>query len=117
MKKVQESGIKANHHLKKPYIYTASWMEGINTMEELYDSLKDVSPGETAMRIFNLLCPYDRPLPKRAGTEEIVDGFYGEQWYDTGSFTNQKRSEEAERVKRALQMEYVNRIAELETAV
>jgi hypothetical protein len=38
-------------------------MEGINTMEELYESLKEVNPGEVSMRIFNVLCPYDRPLP------------------------------------------------------
>jgi hypothetical protein len=53
-------------------------MEGVNTMEELFDTLKDVTPGETCMRIFNVLCPYDRPLPKRTGKEEILDGFYGE---------------------------------------
>jgi len=38
-------------------------MEGINTMEELYESIKDVNPGEVCMRVFNVLCPYDRPLP------------------------------------------------------
>lgn len=47
-------------------------------MEELYEAVKDVSPGEVAMRMFNVLCPFDRPLPKRSGTEEVVDGFYGE---------------------------------------
>jgi len=55
--------VVSNHHLKKPYIYTGSWMEGLNTMEELYESLKDITPGEVTMRIFNVLCPYDRPLP------------------------------------------------------
>ena len=30
MKKLQESGIKAQWHLKRPYIYTASWAEDID---------------------------------------------------------------------------------------
>ena len=47
-------------------------------MEELYESLKDITPGEVTMRIFNVLCPYDRPLPQKTGVEEVVDGFYGE---------------------------------------
>ena len=53
-------------------------MEGLNTMEEIYEALKDVTPGEATIRVFNILCPYDRPLPPRTGKEEIVDGFYGE---------------------------------------
>ena len=68
-------------------------------MEELYDSLKDITPGEVAMRIFNVLCPYDRSLPVK-GQEEVIDGFYGEQWYDSSSFTGQKRAEEMEKAKR-----------------
>lgn len=53
-------------------------MEGINTMEELYASLKDVPSGEVCVRSFNILCPYDRALPAGNGNEDVVDGFYGE---------------------------------------
>lgn len=75
-------------------------MEGINTMEELFDSLKDVPPGEACIRIFNILCPYDRALPMRSGIEELVDGFFGEQWFEVGSYTNQKKSEDVDKAKR-----------------
>jgi hypothetical protein len=68
-------------------------------MEELYDALKDITPGEVTVRVFNVLCPYDRPLPSK-NQEEVVDGFYGEQWYDSSSFTGSKRAEEMEKVKR-----------------
>jgi hypothetical protein len=82
MKKVQESGIKANHHLKRPYVYTGSWMEGINNMEELYAAIKDVPAGEACVRTFNILCPFDRQLPTGSGNEDVIDGFYGEMWFD-----------------------------------
>lgn len=82
MKKVQEAGIKANHHLKKPYVYTGSWMEGINSMEELYGAIKDIPAGEMCVRAFNILCPFDRQLPQAKGLEDVVDGFYGEMWFD-----------------------------------
>lgn len=36
MKKLQESGVKIRYHLKKPFIYTASWMEEIDNIEELF---------------------------------------------------------------------------------
>lgn len=82
MKKVQESGIRANHHLKRPYVYTGSWMEGINNMEELYAAIKDVPAGEACVRAFNILCPFDRQLPTGSGNEDVIDGFYGEMWFD-----------------------------------
>lgn len=64
MKKLQEDGVtKAWYHLKKPYLYTGSWMEGIKNLEELFETIKDVNPPEAVMRSFNILCPYDKPLP------------------------------------------------------
>ena len=59
MKKLQSEGIKNWHHLRKPYIYTGSWMEGIKNLEELYDLIKDIPPSEAIIRAFNILCPYD----------------------------------------------------------
>ena len=36
MKKLQESGIKSSWHMKRPYIYTGSWAEDIESLEELF---------------------------------------------------------------------------------
>ena len=36
MKKLQESGIKSMWHLKRPYIYTGSWAEDMEGLEDLY---------------------------------------------------------------------------------
>jgi hypothetical protein len=60
MKRLQEEGITNWHHLRKPYIYTGSWMEGIKNLEELYDLIKDIPPSEAIVRTFNILCPYDK---------------------------------------------------------
>ena len=46
MKKIQEEGVKVFQHIKKPYIYTGSWMEGVNSLEELYQILSELSPTE-----------------------------------------------------------------------
>lgn len=36
MKKIQDEGVKAYQHIKKPYIYTGSWMEGVQSLGDLY---------------------------------------------------------------------------------
>ena len=58
MKKLQESGIKSMWHLKRPYIYTGSWAEDMEGLEDLYECFINVSGAEAAMRTFNILCPY-----------------------------------------------------------
>ena len=42
MKKVQENGVQTKQHFKKPYLYTGSWMEGVQTIEELFERVKDI---------------------------------------------------------------------------
>ena len=39
-------------------------MEGINSLEELYLLISEISPSEACLCTFNLLCPYDKPLPE-----------------------------------------------------
>jgi hypothetical protein len=51
----------SNHHLKKKNIHLC--MEGLNTIDGLYESIKDLTPGEAKMRIFDFICPYDSSLP------------------------------------------------------
>jgi hypothetical protein len=82
MKKLQESGVKANWHMKRPYIYTGSWAEDIESLEDLYETFLNVSGPEAAMRAFNILCPYEKPLPKVIGkAEEAFQSFFGENWF------------------------------------
>ena len=82
MKKIQETGIQTFQHLKRPYLYTGSWMEGIRTIDELYERFKDIKPAEAALRTFNILCPYDKPLPVIKGDEKSINAMYGDPWFD-----------------------------------
>ena len=54
-------------------------MEGVQTLEDLYNLMTAISPTEACLCTFNLLCPYDKPLPQDA-EQEIVDSFYGDAW-------------------------------------
>ncbi|EAR84800.2 EF hand protein (macronuclear) [Tetrahymena thermophila SB210] len=79
MKKVQEEGVKVNQHLKKPFIYTGSWMENITNVEDLYNLLQGLTSTEACLCVFNILCPYDKPLPQEE-EKEVIDNFYGDAW-------------------------------------
>eukprot|EP00828_Plagiopyla_frontata_P042217 TRINITY_DN6246_c0_g1_i3.p1 TRINITY_DN6246_c0_g1~~TRINITY_DN6246_c0_g1_i3.p1 ORF type:complete len:634 (+),score=101.14 TRINITY_DN6246_c0_g1_i3:882-2783(+) len=58
-------------------------MEGVRSVEDLYLRIKDIpNVSEAVIRTFNLLCPYDEPLPKGIGDEEAVTKFYGDPWFD-----------------------------------
>jgi hypothetical protein len=55
MKKVQENGVQTKQHFKKPYLYTGSWMEGVQTIEELFERVKDIEcPSEAMIRYYFL---------------------------------------------------------------
>lgn len=45
-------------HLKRPYVYTGSWAENVESLEDLYEAFLNTTGPEAAMRAFNLLCPY-----------------------------------------------------------
>lgn len=38
-------------------------MEGINSLENLLEMVKNIDPCEAIMKCFNLLCPYENDLP------------------------------------------------------
>lgn len=82
LKKVQEEGVLVNQHLKKPFVYTGSWMEGIANVEDLYNFLQTLTPTEACLCSFNLLCPYDKALPTKEddGEKETIDAFFGDAW-------------------------------------
>ena len=59
MRKIQEEGIKNNQYLKKPYLFTGSWLEGLRNLEDLYIRIKQIPTVQDAcLRIFNILMPY-----------------------------------------------------------
>ncbi|KAL4487131.1 hypothetical protein ABPG72_001583 [Tetrahymena utriculariae] len=98
MKKVQEEGVKINQHLKKPFIYTGSWMESITNIEDLYNLLSGLTSTEACLCVFNILCPYDKPLPQE-DEKEVVDNFHGDAW----QISIKKPKEE--RLKRELEIQ------------
>jgi hypothetical protein len=63
MRKIQEEGVKRKQHIRKPFIYTGSWMEGIQNIEDLYNSISKFTPTESCLCTFNVLWPYDKTLP------------------------------------------------------
>lgn len=73
--------MKAWMHLKKPYLFTGSWLEGVRNLEELHELLKDVNPPEAVLRCFNVMCPYDKKLPavsaEERGRADLVENFFG----------------------------------------
>lgn len=77
MKKLQESGVKAKFHVKRPYIFTGSWLENVESIEDLYTIFGEVSGPEVGMRVFNVLCPYEKKLPTGLGKMEALEGFFG----------------------------------------
>ena len=49
--------------------------------------------------------------------EEIIDGFYGEQWCESSSSTNKKPEKDQDNEKKQIQSQYLTQIAELELLV
>jgi hypothetical protein len=45
--------------VRRPYLFTGSWFEGINNINDLYEKIKGVSPTEALIRSFNIVCPYE----------------------------------------------------------
>ena len=48
-----------NQYLKKPYIFTGSWLEGLKSLEDLFVRIKQIpTPQDACLRVFNVLLPY-----------------------------------------------------------
>ncbi|CAI2364245.1 unnamed protein product [Moneuplotes crassus] len=76
MKKVQEYGVNHNLHKKKRYIFSGSWMEKVEDITELMASIHETNSSETALKIFNVIHPYDKPLPPIDEEEDALREFY-----------------------------------------
>lgn len=42
------------------FLFSGSWFEKIDTLEELYSEVKSLSPCEAMVRCFNILYPYEK---------------------------------------------------------
>ena len=83
LRKVQETGVLANQHIKKPSFYSGSWVEGILNTAALHNELSSVSPTESVIKVFNVLFPYPKALP--TPQEDDISGleFFGPGSYKT----------------------------------
>ena len=79
LKRVQVFGVESYQHVKKPYLFTGSWMEYVRNMDDLMLQINGVRPNEAVMKIFNILFPYEKPLPRGQGDELGLAGFYSEK--------------------------------------
>lgn len=64
LKRVQEFGVESYQHVKKPYLFTGSWMEYVRNLDDLMLQINGVRPNEAVMKVFNILFPYGKPLPR-----------------------------------------------------
>lgn len=79
LKRVQEFGVESFQHVKKPYLFTGSWMEYVRNLDDLMLQINGVRPNEAVMKVFNILFPYEKPLPRGKGDELGLAGFYSEK--------------------------------------
>lgn len=53
-------------------------MEYVRNLDDLMLQINGCKANEAVMKIFNILFPYDKPLPKGKGDEVSLQGFYTE---------------------------------------
>ena len=86
MKRVQEFGVESFQHVKKPYLFTGSWMEYVRNLDDLMLQINGVRPNEAVMKVFNILFPYDKPLPRGEATSSVWQASTatrGQSWTQT----------------------------------
>ena len=54
-------------------------MEDVNSVEDLIESLEGITPNNAAIRVFNVLFPFLKPMPAEKGDEIAAAEFYGEE--------------------------------------
>ena len=55
--------------MRKPYLFTGSWMEYVRNQEDLNLQISGCKSFEAVMKVFNILFPYSKPLPQGNGDE------------------------------------------------
>ena len=76
LRKVQEYGINHDLHKKKKSLFSGSWMENVDDLTDLMANIVESNSSETALKLFNVLHPYDKPLPNIDEDEDIIKEFY-----------------------------------------
>lgn len=86
MERVQEGGIEQMEHIKRPHLFTGSWMIDISSHHQLLgQALKHVPSSEVCIRVFNLLRP-PSTFPVSQGDEQQIMAIYdGQQGASTRS--------------------------------
>ena len=77
LRKVQETGVNSNQHIKKPSLYSGSWVEGIANPSALLNELATTPPGEAVIKVFNVLFPYPKALPVPQDDDTSGLDFFG----------------------------------------
>eukprot|EP00971_Amphidinium_carterae_P274135 5440573-Amphidinium_carterae.1 len=76
MTEVQDRGIEHMEHVKKPHLFTGSWMAKVYSHQQLLGDVLDAVPGpEVCIRVFNLLHP-PQSLPVPLGDERAIRAHY-----------------------------------------
>lgn len=83
LRKVQEAGVLSNQHIKKPSLYSGSWVEGIVNTAALHNELSSYPSGESVIKVFNVLFPYPKALPEPQEDEISGLDFFGAGVYKT----------------------------------
>lgn len=80
MRKIQDHGVQSYQHIKRPYMFTGSWLEDINKLEDFHTKIASLTATEATLRIFNVLFPYEKEFPESTTEKPLIDNFYGEYW-------------------------------------
>lgn len=51
-------------------------MEHVRSLDDLMIQIQGTQPNEAVMKVFNIMFPYDKPLPAGRGDELSLQGFY-----------------------------------------
>ena len=54
-------------------------MEYVRSLDDLMLQINGCRPNEAVMKVFNVLFPYDKPLPRGKGDELGLAGFYADK--------------------------------------
>lgn len=114
MKDIQEYGVQNAQHIKRPYIFTGSWMEGVSNVEDFSDKVSSITPLEASIRIFNIFFPYDKPYPEPKGGEPIMSSFYGDVWNFEANIPKGEGSEyQASKIRNTEEVQRLNQLVDI----
>ena len=64
--------------MKNPKLFSGSWMEYARNLDEFMLQINGCRSNEAVLKVFNILFPYDKPLPMGKGDELGLQGFYSD---------------------------------------